>query len=150
MRTGACARMPPASRTTSSGARAAGGAALRHFRCRLAFASRRRRRSRQSRRRMLRLQPLKDRADGSAEAGQDVELFEDLILLQRVGTAVGVAYVNRSRLKEDRPNGLASMLEIQVDFGLQTVGRFGRYDFNSKVRCTAKPLLDAQLEALTA
>jgi hypothetical protein len=42
------------------------------------------------------------------------------------------------------------MFEVQPDLGLQTLSRFRRHDFDSKVRCTAKPLIDAQLDALTA
>src|ERR1017187_1150749 len=145
MRTGAFARMPPASRTASSGTRATGGAALRLFRCRSALASRRRCRSRRPR---LCLQPLKDRADGSTEPGQRVGVFENLVLFQRVDVAVGVIYLNCPGPKKDRPNALAPMLEIQPDLVVQTVGCFGRYDFNGQVRRTAKQVRASPLEAL--
>ena len=63
---------------------------------------------------------------------------------------VGVADLDSARLQKNRPDRLAAVLEVQLDFGLQTVGRFRRHNFNSQVRRTAKSLLDAQFEALAA
>src|ERR1022692_1033712 len=144
MRTGACARMPVASLTTSSGARAARGAALRHFRCQLAFASRQRRRP------MLCLQPLKHRADGSAEAGQDVEPFEDSIRFERHGAAVCAVNLDYALVGIDDPNGFAPVLEIQPDLHVQAVGLLGGHHLDSEVGRALRQIFSDWRKALVA